>query len=46
MYLFMYYCVKGSWNWRIKIPIELPIKAREMGRLKIQVIIYACGIYS
>jgi hypothetical protein len=27
---------KGSWNWRIKIPLELPIKSREVGRLKIQ----------
>lgn len=26
----------GSWNWRIKIPLELPIKARELGKLKIQ----------
>jgi hypothetical protein len=26
----------GSWNWRIKIPIELPISAREKGRLRIQ----------
>jgi hypothetical protein len=27
---------KASWNWRIKIPIELPIKSREIGRLKVQ----------
>lgn len=27
---------QGSWNWRIKIPFELPIKAREMGRLRVQ----------
>jgi hypothetical protein len=26
----------AAWNWRIKIPIELPIKSRELGRLKIQ----------
>ncbi len=26
----------GSWNWRIKIALELPIKARELGKLKIQ----------
>lgn len=26
----------GSWNWRIKIPVELPIQAREKGRLRIQ----------
>ena len=30
-------CKKGkaSWNWRIKIPIELPIDSREKGRLNI-----------
>ena len=35
-------CKKGnaSWNWRMKIPIELPIKSRELGRLKIQVSCY------
>ncbi len=27
---------EGSWNWRTKIPIELPIKSREVGCLKIQ----------
>jgi hypothetical protein len=31
-------CKSGnaSWNYRIKIPVELPIKARELGRLHIQ----------
>lgn len=27
---------KGSWNYRVKIPITLPIKSRERGRLRIQ----------
>ena len=27
---------KGSWNWRIKIPVELPMKTRELGRLRVQ----------
>lgn len=27
----------ASWNYRIKIPIELPIKSRELGRLHVQV---------
>eukprot|EP00596_Hydrurales_sp_CCMP1899_P004949 CAMPEP_0119051930 /NCGR_PEP_ID=MMETSP1177-20130426/73383_1 /TAXON_ID=2985 /ORGANISM="Ochromonas sp, Strain CCMP1899" /LENGTH=1845 /DNA_ID=CAMNT_0007031303 /DNA_START=346 /DNA_END=5881 /DNA_ORIENTATION=+ len=27
---------KASWNWRIKLAIELPIKTRELGRLRIQ----------
>lgn len=27
---------KASWNYRIKIPIELPIKSREHGRLVVQ----------
>jgi hypothetical protein len=26
----------GSWNWRIKIPVELPVKTRELGRLRVQ----------
>jgi hypothetical protein len=32
-------CKSGaaSWNWRIKLPMELPIKTRELGRLKMQV---------
>lgn len=28
---------KGSWNWRLKIPLELPVKTRELGRLRIEV---------
>lgn len=28
--------VIASWNWRIKIPIDLPIRAYELGRLRIQ----------
>ena len=27
---------KGSWNWRVKIPVELPMKTRELGRLRVQ----------
>eukprot|EP01038_Epipyxis_sp_PR26KG_P011587 gene11587-15520_t len=27
---------KASWNWRIKLPIELPLEMRELGRLQIQ----------
>ena len=27
---------KASWNWRIKIPVELPLDAPENGRLSIQ----------
>jgi hypothetical protein len=32
-------CKNGSasWNWRIKIPVILPIKTRELGRLHVQV---------
>ncbi|KAH8094261.1 hypothetical protein JL720_4254 [Aureococcus anophagefferens] len=27
---------KASWNWRVKIPVELPLDSPEMGRLNIQ----------
>lgn len=34
LFSFLFYL--ASWNWRIKIPIELPLKTREMGRLRVQ----------
>lgn len=38
LFIYSFFCLShlASWNWRIKIPIELPLKTREMGRLRVQ----------